>query len=84
MSVLQTAAKHDLNVEAYYNDSKLNEIIVNAERIKNYYSPLGGVEKSQVITGNTETLDYAYNSSGLANQRSVVGKSRDVVDRLTS
>jgi len=67
------AASGRVTTTSYYNDSKLNEIIVNTERIKNYYSPLGGVEKSQVITGNTETLDYAYNSTGLANQRSVAG-----------
>jgi len=67
------AASGRVTATSYYSDSKLNEITVNTERIKNYYSPLRGVEKSQVITGNTETLDYAYNSTGLANQRSVAG-----------
>ena len=67
------AASGRVTSTSYYSDSKLNEIIVNTERIKNYYSPLGGVEKSQVITGYTETLDYAYNSTGLVNQRTVSG-----------
>ncbi|WP_207650522.1 RHS repeat-associated core domain-containing protein, partial [Desulforamulus aeronauticus] len=71
-------ASGKITTTQYYKDNNLAETRINQDKIKYYYSPLGGIEKYQPInntTGNGEPLTYDFYTNGLTKQRKTANYS---------
>ena len=67
-----TDASGKITTMRYDNNNRLQEIKANKDKVKNYYHPLGGIEKYEVSnddTGMGEHLTYDFYSTGLVKER---------------